>query len=120
MDDDDSDSLYKRVMDWHYTMTMLPSWSEALEIEYARVHANINMFTDDVETKCHELGLHDGANWYKRCFEEINNFKSVYKYPLHPSEIWGVAVKRYEKISGPQSTWITKDIVNEFSAKLKK
>jgi hypothetical protein len=106
---DPSEAVKRTVIKWHLDTMSLPSWDELLEMEYVRVHGNINMFTDDVIFHCRERGLMHAVAWYER-------LRQIYALP---SRVFGIAVKYYESERGSQDTWLTEGVV-EHMVKLDK
>lgn len=92
--------LENDVKQWHVDITCWPSWEAILEIEYVRKFCNINMFTDDVQSICSKLKLYNGAEWYSR----------LKMAGVLPSQIFGVAVRFYERAHGSQDSWLASEM----------
>ncbi len=98
---DPAEGVKRAVIKWHLDVLSWPTWDELLEVEYVRVHGNINMFTDDVLGFCRERGLLHAVEWYER----------LHQARALPTRIFGIAVEHYQYERGAQDTWLPEDVV---------
>lgn len=95
MDQHPAEELKQEVVRWHRHIVSFPKWEELLEVEYVRLHEDINMFTDDVVGRCQAMGLHRAADWLER-------LRSI---GVHATQVFRKAQAHYERIHGPSDTW---------------